>query len=162
MYPDAYKLLNSFWPSMQKPHIKFMWESTFEGPAGLTLGILFTPITIFTPLIFHGVPKNNLLLSTPISHVLQNIVSQKLPIDIKTIIPNPMGTFKEHLICTTWHSKMGKQWNKGRLLRLHHTLSFFAEKSASQHLSLLRQFPGNWEFNGQLYVEFYAMVIFEV
>ena len=31
MYPMAYKLLNSFQPSIQKPHIKFMWESMFEG-----------------------------------------------------------------------------------------------------------------------------------
>ena len=31
MYPMAYKLLNSFQPSMQRPHIKFMWESTFQG-----------------------------------------------------------------------------------------------------------------------------------
>ena len=44
MYPMDYKVLNPFQPSMQKPHIKFMCESTLEGD-GLTLGILFTLIS---------------------------------------------------------------------------------------------------------------------
>ena len=33
MYPEAYKLLNSFQPSIENSHIKFIWESTFEGHA---------------------------------------------------------------------------------------------------------------------------------
>ena len=31
MYPMAYIPCNSFQPSMKQPHIKFIWESTFEG-----------------------------------------------------------------------------------------------------------------------------------
>ena len=53
MYPMDYKVLNSIQPSMQKPHIEFMCESTLEGD-GLTLSILFTTTTICTPLISHG------------------------------------------------------------------------------------------------------------
>ena len=53
MYPMDDKVLNSIQPSMQKPHIKFMCESTLEGD-GLTLSILFTTTTICTPLISHG------------------------------------------------------------------------------------------------------------
>ena len=64
--------------------------------------------------------------------------------------PSPMGTFMEHLICTTWHSKVGNKeihhfladfevaphaflfcWKSTSwylcLLRLHHIVSFFTE-----------------------------------
>ena len=53
MYPMDYRVFNSIQPFMQKPHIKFMCESTLEED-GLTLGILFTTTTICTPLISHG------------------------------------------------------------------------------------------------------------
>ena len=96
------------------------------------------------------------LLSTQLSDILQNIVFQWFPIDIESIIPSPIGTFKEHLICTCqW--KMGKQRNNEFVAvccgcatwfpfspKIHESALLLAEvtphcfllhwKSASQHL----------------------------
>ena len=96
---------------------------------------------------------HNVQLSTAITHTLHNINSQQFPIDIIPIIPCPMGTFKECLICTTWRWKnkefVGDCWGRATRLpfspkirewkwqrgRATHRF-LFRRKSASRHFSL--------------------------
>ena len=69
IYPMAYKHLNSFQPVIQKPHIKFIWESTFEvhvDHCWSDIGHIVHSHYSMHTVNFPWCTQNTFLLSTPI------------------------------------------------------------------------------------------------
>ena len=95
MYPMAYKLLDSFQPSMERPHTKFMWESTFQGHVDHCWCDMWYNVHSHYNVHTMSFQYSTQILS--VEHITSCWAYQWFPIDQKIIISSPMGTFKEHL-----------------------------------------------------------------